>query len=178
MAAHQPASTDEPGRFRSTADLVAGFTAGFAQRALTGHRVVSGLGVWVLLALLAPGAPMPARAVLEQTLGTDAEDAAARATQPLDHVHPEVAQAVAVWVQRVLLTPTFDRWAARLPRTVARGPLPTQEEADAWTAQQTLGADPQVPDPLETADRPGAHRDGAHLGPGHQDPVEHPVRRG
>lgn len=136
MAAQHSTGT-APGQ--STADLVAGFTAGFAQRSLTDHGVVSGLGVWLLLALLAPDAPAPARAVLEETLGTDAEDAAARATGLLDHAHPEVAQAVAVWAQRVLLTPAFDRWAAGLPRAVARGAMPTQDEADTWTAAQTRG---------------------------------------
>ncbi|MCL2092488.1 MAG: hypothetical protein FWH11_15030 [Micrococcales bacterium] len=124
---------------RSTADLVAGFTAGFTQRTLTEHGVVSGLGVWLLLALLAPGAPGPARTVLEEALGTDAPDAAARAAELLDNAHPDVAQALAVWAQRVLLTPAFDRWAAGLPGAVARGAMPTQEQADTWTAQETRG---------------------------------------
>ncbi len=123
----------------STADLVAHFSAGFARRTLTEHGVVSGLGVWLLLALLAPEAPEPARTVLEEALGTDADDAAARAARLLDHAHADVAQAVAVWAQRALLTPDFDRWAARLPSTVARGAMPTQDEADAWTRQQTGG---------------------------------------
>lgn len=136
---------------RSTADLVGHFSAEFAQRTLTGHGVVSGLGVWLLLALLAPDAPGPARRVLEETLGTDVEDAATRAAELLDHPHPDVAQAVAVWAQRALLTPAFDRWARRLPQPVARGAVPTQAEADAWTAERTGGLIEKFPltlDPL------------------------------
>lgn len=143
---------------QSTADLVAGFSAGFARRALTEHGVVSGLGVWLLLALLAPDAPGPARPVLEEALGTDAQDAAARAAALLDDPHPDVAQAVAVWAQQVLLTPAFDRWAASLPGAVARGAMPTQPEADAWTAEQTRGLIQEFPirmrpltDPTPTA---------------------------
>ncbi|MDR3068434.1 MAG: hypothetical protein LBU50_02910, partial [Cellulomonas sp.] len=132
--AHEPGAPD-----RSTADLVAGFTAGFAQRTLTEHGVVSGLGVWLLLALLAPDAPAPARTVLEETLGTDAPDAAARAAALLDQAHPAVAQAGAVWARRVRAPPAFERGAAGLPTAVARGAMPTQAEADAWTAEQTRG---------------------------------------
>ncbi|MCL2468288.1 MAG: hypothetical protein FWF02_02335 [Micrococcales bacterium] len=123
----------------STADLVAGFTSGFAHRVLAEHGVVSGLGVWLLLALLAPGADGTQRAALEETLGTDADDAAARAADLLDNPHPEIAQAVAVWAQQAFLTPAFDQWGDGLPATVARGAMPTQAEADAWTAEQTLG---------------------------------------
>ncbi|MCL2092189.1 MAG: hypothetical protein FWH11_13480 [Micrococcales bacterium] len=124
---------------RPTADLVAGFTEGFVRRVLTGHGVVSGLGVWLLLALVAQDAPPAARAVLEEALGTDAEDAAARAAALLDQAHPEVRHAVAVWVDQTWSTPAFDQWATRLPGSVARGPMPTQEQADAWTAERTLG---------------------------------------
>ena len=123
----------------STADLVAGFTAGFARRVLTDHGVVSGLGVWLLLALLAPGATGAQRAALEEALGTDADDAAARAADLLANPHPEVSQAVAVWVRQALVTDAFDQWATGLPAAVARGAMPTQAEADAWTAEQTLG---------------------------------------
>jgi hypothetical protein len=110
--------------------------------------------VWLLLALLAPEAPAPARTVLEETLGTDAPDAAARAAALLDQAHPDVAQAVAVWARRVLLTPAFERWAAGLPTAVARGAMPTQAEADAWTAEQTRGLIGRFPIALRPATDP------------------------
>ncbi|MGZ4785172.1 MAG: hypothetical protein ACXV5S_05840 [Acidimicrobiales bacterium] len=129
----------------STAALVAGYTSRFAAGQLDEHSIGSGLGVWLLLALLAPAVDGDDRARLEELLGTDADDAARRAAALLARPHPAVRTAVALWDRAELTTAAFAQWEATLPEGLERAPMPTQAEADAWASRHTLGMIPTFP---------------------------------
>ena len=88
---------------------------------LTGQAVTSPLGVWLLLALVAPAGQGSDRDGLEAVLGATADDAAARAAALLSDPHPAVSAAAAVWDR--MLGPTFERLGAatcRRSSSVAR----------------------------------------------------------
>jgi Serpin (serine protease inhibitor) len=104
------------------------------------HTVASALGAWLLLALAAPASSGRDRARLTDVLGCDPDTAAGFAARLLDHPHPVVASAAAVWT-RAGLQPSepFRHWRDALPAAVSRGDLPTQPELDAWAHDHTLG---------------------------------------
>jgi hypothetical protein len=103
------------------------------------HTVGSPLGAWLLLALVAPAATGADRSELEAVLGTDVDDAFARAAELLGSPHPSVATAIAVWHRSTFLLPTFFEWARTLPSTTETGEVPSQEVADAWADRITDG---------------------------------------
>ncbi|MEZ0446795.1 serpin family protein [Cellulomonas sp. ICMP 17802] len=122
----------------TTAQLVVRFGEPFLARYLAEHGTASPLGLWLLLALVAPLADGPARAELEDVLGTDADDAARRAGELVAGPHPAVASALAVWAQQALLDrDRFDAWAAALPPAAEAGPVPSRADADRWVAAHT-----------------------------------------
>ena len=123
-------------------ELIAEYAGRLNPALLTEQAVTSPLGVWLLLALVAPAAE-GGREGLETVLGAEADDAAARAAELLSDPHPAVAAAAAVWDR--LLGPSFDDWAKSLPPAVERGPVPSQAEADAWARDRTLGMIEEFP---------------------------------
>ena len=135
----------------TTADLVSRYSQSFNDDLLAQHGVSSALGLWLLLALLAPGTAGEARTALEEALGTNAEEAARRAGELLDNPHPALAAAVALWARPEMLSDNFDKFSSGLPPVVTQGPIPHQEEADAWANENTLGLIQKFPlrlDPL------------------------------
>jgi hypothetical protein len=126
----------------TTADLVADYTARFSARYLHDHSVGSGLGIWLLLALLAPATEGQDRRQLETELGTDAEDASRRAIELLADPHPAVAAAVALWDRPEAVSDEFEAWAASLPPELDRGPMPTRPSA---LGHRQLGLIPTFP---------------------------------
>ncbi len=99
--------------------------------------MASPLGAWLLLALCGPAARGATRRELEDALGCDAGEAAAVAAKLLDAPPQVVGAAAAAWNRAgVGLDP---QWLAGLPRSVERGPIPSQEEADAWASERTFG---------------------------------------
>lgn len=130
-------TTQHPTR---TADLIARFSDDVNAQLATTHAVTSPAGLWLLLALLAPAATGDDRAALEAALGTDTTDAARRAAELITDTHPAVATALATWSRPELLDRArFDRWAADLPPSAATGPVPTQEQANAWAKDHSFG---------------------------------------
>jgi hypothetical protein len=123
----------------STATLVGRYAQRFDARYAVEHGVASPLGLWLLLALLAPATAGQAREGLEAELGTDVADAHARAVELLAVPHPAVHAAVAAWARRFFLGPAFTTWATTLPPTVETGDVPTPARADAWAAEHTGG---------------------------------------
>lgn len=133
----------------STASLVAGFARRFDATHLAEHGVGSPLGLWLLLALLAPASTGDSRVDLERVLGTGAEDAARRAASLLDRPHPAVASAVAVWANELAVGGDgFTAWVGSLPRSTESGPVPAQDVADRWAAGRTKGLITSFPVPL------------------------------
>jgi len=122
-----------------TAALVARYADRFHAALVDGaHTVTSPLGGWLLLAVVAPAATGEERARLEEVLGTDVDDACARATAVLADPHPAVAVAAAVWARPEHMAPAFPAWAARVRGPVTVGGMPTPAEADAWARAHTL----------------------------------------
>ena len=99
---------------------VPGLVVGYAERFNAGllsdrHGVGSPLGAWLLLSMVVSAAEGTDREVLEERLGTDAEDALSRSTELLDHPHPAVASALALWHRPEAVLRAFDGWAQGLP---------------------------------------------------------------
>ncbi len=123
----------------STATLVARYASRFNPVYAAEHGVTSPLGAWLLLALVAPAAAGAHRADLEHALGCGADEARQRAAALLSSDHPAVRSAAAVWARERFLDERFHRFAGDLPGVVARGPIPVQQQADAWAGEHTAG---------------------------------------
>ncbi|GAA0260171.1 hypothetical protein [Cryptosporangium japonicum] len=103
------------------------------------HHVASPLGAWLVLALAAPAATGHVRRSLESVLGEPADAAAARAGELLEHPHPAVASAAALWTREDVRTPTLRAWENGLSAAVERGAVPSPDGADRWAAERTRG---------------------------------------
>ncbi|MCP2287937.1 serpin family protein [Nocardia amikacinitolerans] len=108
--------------------------------ALAGERdfVVSGAGVWPLLALLAAAADGPARAELEAAIGLPAERAQGAALE-IPRIMAEAEDVSAVlgaWFAEGL--PLHHAWTDSLPPDTI-GRLTSQETLDSWAARGTGG---------------------------------------
>lgn len=125
-----------PGLARCVADYAARLHRAAGDR----HHVASALGAWLVLALAAPASSGPDRERLTEVLGCDADAAARYAAGLLDHPHPVVASAAAVWT-RAGAAPDdhFRAWRDALPAAVSRGDLPDQAALDAWARDHTFG---------------------------------------
>jgi hypothetical protein len=123
----------------ATSDL-AGLVTRYARRfhAVIGsqHHVASPLGAWLLLALCARAASGDERRELIDVLGCEPEEAAALAAGLLETPHPLVSAAAAVWNKAGM---GDEHWLAALPGSVERGPIPSQDQADRWAREHTLG---------------------------------------
>lgn len=122
------------------ASEAAGLVARYARtfHAVVGdrHHVASPLGAWLLLALCGPAAGGADRRELADVLGCEPDEAAAVAAALLEAPHPAVGAAAAVWNKEGAGDP---RWLAGLPASVERGPVPGQDEANAWARERTFG---------------------------------------
>ncbi|MGK8490879.1 serpin family protein [Nocardia asiatica] len=108
--------------------------------AAAGERdfVVSGAGVWPLLALLATAAEGTARDELTTAIGVPAEngrDEALRLLRDLERAEA-VSAALGVWVHHDL--PLHQTWSRALPEGVLAR-LTGQSELDRWAARHTDG---------------------------------------
>jgi len=123
--------------------LVCGYADRFAALGRGEHHVGSPLGAWLVLALAAPAATGDLADRIVDALGADLTTAHRLAVQLLTHPHPAVSAAAAAWSQRGLTG--LDPWLATLPAGVQTGPVPTQDEADAWARGHTFGLIDQFP---------------------------------
>ncbi|MFB4276928.1 MULTISPECIES: serpin family protein [unclassified Nonomuraea] len=117
--------------------------------ACSGESVVmSGAGVWPLLAYLASAADGPGRAELQEAIGIDAGRAAQAAAGVLRSLTgPAVSSAVGLWFARSLrLNPS---WLSALPDglrgELSGDPAVDQLRLDAWAAERTGGLVPAMP---------------------------------
>jgi hypothetical protein len=100
------------------------------------HHVASPLGAWLLLALCGPASSGEERRQREDALGCDVDEAASVGDGLLEEPHPAVGAAAAVWNREGA---GYPGWLAGLPASVERGPIPSQDEADAWARERTYG---------------------------------------
>ena len=105
----------------------------------TSHHVASPLGAWLLLALCASASSGTTREELAEALGMDADAAAAVAARLLDHPHPLVRSAAAVWSRPIGDVGALARWIAGLSPAVTHGDMPAQAELDDWARDHTYG---------------------------------------
>ncbi|MCP2288067.1 serpin family protein [Nocardia amikacinitolerans] len=122
-------------------------TARWCAAAGDGDFVVSGAGLWPLLALLAAAADGPARSELEAAVGLPAEAAQEAALRTLDILAEavELSAALGIWVRGDL--PLHDEWLSSLP--VGTVDLLTGQPAlDEWARRHTEGLIERFPLPV------------------------------
>jgi hypothetical protein len=106
------------------------------------HRkgsISSPLGVWLLLAACVSAAAGSEQEQLEGVLGCSASEAASLLARFLEAPPPALHSALALWVSSPDRTTALVEWSAGLPRSVERGPIPSQANVDAWAARRTSG---------------------------------------
>lgn len=112
------------------AGLIAAYAAATRQSLGTAQTpAISYLGLWLLLARLAPVATGAHRERLADVLGVSCEDASSLAADLLDAPHRTVAAALGAWSR---VPPT-----ATIP--VALDELPDQAGLDRWASEHTRG---------------------------------------
>lgn len=142
-----------PGTPRQTiSTAVSSYALGLHAAAGDTHHIVSPLGAWILLALVAPLATGRDRDALERVLGCSAGAARAAADELLGQVPPALALAVAAW-HRGGIGAVLDAWRRALPPAAHTGPIPSQAKADAWVRQQTHRQIASIPVELQDEDR-------------------------
>lgn len=113
-------------------------TAQWCQRLGDCEFVLSGAGLWPLLALLASAGDEPARAELAAALGRPAVTAQQDALDLIEILREGVSTtaALGIWTARGIAL--REEWSSPLPEGVV-GTLTDQEALDRWAAQETRG---------------------------------------
>ncbi|MFC9997371.1 serpin family protein [Nocardia sp. NPDC127526] len=116
------------------------------------NTVLSGAGLWPLLALLASAADDAAKSELTAAIGRPAASAQAEAIELLDIIdHADAASAaLALWL-RPGLTLADPSWSAALPDGTVET-LTGQSQVDSWVAEHTRGLIKQLPLQLSAED--------------------------
>jgi len=129
---------------KNYSDLVAAYALRLHAAAGDRHHIVSPLGAWLLLALVAPLVAGSDREELERVLGCDADTARRAADELLKDSHSALALAFAAWHRGDIGT-GLDAWRRTLPPCATTGPMPTQAQADAWAREHTKGQIESMP---------------------------------
>lgn len=113
-------------------------TARWCGRLYSKDFVVSGAGVWPLLAMLASAADEAAAAELAAALGRPADSAQQDALELIGLLRAgeSTTAALGLWTRKGV--PLQEDWAAGLPLGVV-GTLTDQEALDRWTSEETDG---------------------------------------
>uniref|UniRef100_UPI001E555399 hypothetical protein n=1 Tax=Pseudonocardia sp. TRM90224 TaxID=2812678 RepID=UPI001E555399 len=106
-----------------------------------------------VLAMAAPAINGADAQQVTEALGMPASDAFEIARRLLDDPYPEVSAAAAAWTSTPpeQLPEGAAAWLAQLSPSVDRGPIPSQDEADTWAREHTLGLIEQFPIQLHPA---------------------------
>jgi hypothetical protein len=102
------------------------------------NTVVSPLGMWLLLASVAPVASGDLATRLEDILGCSCDEAVALSKAFDVDLQPGVRSAIALWSNE-LQGELAESWGKQLPPSAQLGPIPTQADADAWAREKTDG---------------------------------------
>jgi len=119
-------------------------TARWCTRLGTEDFVLSGAGLWPLLALLASAADDIARAELAAALGRPADTAQQEALELIDVLRGGVSTTAALGLWTREGTPLREEWAAELPEGVV-GTLTDQAALDQWASDETGGLINKLP---------------------------------
>ncbi|TDW69697.1 serpin family protein [Kribbella pratensis] len=116
-------------------------TTRWARSLPAGNTVVSGLGLWPLLALLATGADEPGRSELAAAAGVDAANGSTDAIRLIEAIEgsADLHAALGVWVSEQLkLAESFDAvMPAPLVGMLTGNPAVDKPKLDAWAAEHT-----------------------------------------
>lgn len=116
-------------------------TSRWAKQLPPGNTVVSGLGLWPLLALLASAADEPGRTELAEAAGVAADSAAAEAVELIRTVDQsaDLHAALGIWVHEQLkLSESFDTVIpTELTGTLTGDSSADKAKLDAWAARHT-----------------------------------------
>jgi serine protease inhibitor len=116
-------------------------TSRWATSLPAGNTVVSGLGLWPLLALLATGADEPGRSELAAAAGVDAANGSTDAIRLIEAIEEsaDLHAALGVWVSEQLkLAESFDAvMPAPLVGMLTGNPSVDKPKLDAWAADHT-----------------------------------------
>lgn len=116
-------------------------TARWVRSLPPGNSVVSGLGLWPLLAILATGADEPGRSELAAAAGVSAPDGSRLAVQLIEALgeSPDLHAALGVWVHEQLkLAETFGEVIpAPLVGMLTGNPAIDKPKLDAWATEHT-----------------------------------------
>ncbi|TDO51474.1 serine protease inhibitor [Kribbella sp. VKM Ac-2527] len=120
---------------------VTSLTSRWARTLSPGNTVVSGLGLWPLLALLATAADEPGRSELAAATGVQADGAAAKAVELIQTVDDvaDLHAALGVWLhQQLKLSESFDSVIPTDVTGTLTGDLAADKaKLDAWAAEHT-----------------------------------------
>ncbi len=124
-------------------------TSRWARSLAPGNTVISGLGLWPLLALLSTAADEPGRTELADAVGVDPATAAAQAAEligALDEAS-DLHAALGLWVhQQLKLSESFDSvLPTELTGTLVGDPSVDKPNLDAWAAEHTNGLIREMP---------------------------------
>lgn len=124
-------------------------TSRWARTLAPGNTVISGLGLWPLLALLATAADEPGRTELSEAAGVEPSSAAADAVElvaALDGA-ADLHAALGLWVhQQLKLSESFGSvLPTELTGTLTGDPSVDKANLDAWAADHTGGLIPEMP---------------------------------
>lgn len=124
-------------------------TSRWARSLPAGNTVVSGLGLWPLLALLATGADEPGRTELAAAAGVDAATGSTDAIRLIEAIEgsADLHAALGVWVSEQLkLAETFDTvMPAPLIGMLTGNVSVDKAKLDAWAAEHTDGLVREMP---------------------------------
>lgn len=125
-------------------------TAQWCARLGDGDFVVSGAGLWPLLALLASAADETAAAELAAAIGRPASSAQQDALEVISVLRAgaSTTAALGLWTREGIAL--HERWASGLPAGVV-GTLTDQEALDRWAAEETGGLIEKFPLDLKPA---------------------------
>jgi hypothetical protein len=135
-------ATKPTGAQRSLATLIDSYSRGVSHAVLDQHpgsSVSSPLGIWLLLAACSTAASGDQLRTLERVLGCPAAEAATLLGRFREAPPPALHSALALWVRSTDRTSPLVEWSSSLPPQVDRGPIPSQQDVDAWANRHTMG---------------------------------------
>jgi hypothetical protein len=137
-----------------TSELVNNYSSKFLDALPDGHNISSPLGMWVLLSLIAPSLEGEEREEMEAILGAPAEQLSIKVQHLFNELPSDLFLSFAFWFREHFLhMSNVDNFLKNLPAIVEVENSISQEHADSWANEKTLGIIDKFPEEItaETA---------------------------